>query len=264
MDRDVLHMIEARLQSFSKGKQQIATYILHNPNEAAFQTAALIGKAVGISESSVVRFAGDLGFKGFPDFQKELQQVAMQRLRCNSPSHEDPKEVLTPFDPIYSQGVRELLQCRGLFFLADTPGSTLFPYCKLWADTAGETVSFLTCHDNDALFMGLAQMQPGDILLTILLQDPSPVLSFAVEQAKKLGGRNLILTSSLDPILREHGDVLFCLPRQTVDDPIPDLSSAASALHKLFTDYLSEKRQAVSKHNRILEEIRNAYEMHKS
>lgn len=61
--------INARYSSMSKGQKMLANYITDNYDKAVFLTAAKLGEIVGVSESTVVRFAMCLGYKGYPDFQ---------------------------------------------------------------------------------------------------------------------------------------------------------------------------------------------------
>lgn len=77
---DVLQLIEESYKTFSKGQRYIANYICSNYDKAVDMTAARLGKIVGVSESTVVRFATELGFKGYPQFQKALGELVKQRL----------------------------------------------------------------------------------------------------------------------------------------------------------------------------------------
>ena len=80
MTGDILSYINNQMSSFSKGQRRIAAYILEAYDKAAFQTAGALGKTVDVSESTVVRFAAELGFDGYPAMQKALQEVVLNRL----------------------------------------------------------------------------------------------------------------------------------------------------------------------------------------
>ena len=73
-DVDVITRINECYSRMSKGKKNIATYICDHYEQAVFMTAAELGKIVGMSESTVVRFAMSLGYEGYPEFQKALQE----------------------------------------------------------------------------------------------------------------------------------------------------------------------------------------------
>ena len=80
MTRDVLHIIQENMTGFSKGQRRIAGYILSDYDKAAFMTANKLGTVVGVSESTVVRFAAELGYDGYPAMQKALQEIVRSKL----------------------------------------------------------------------------------------------------------------------------------------------------------------------------------------
>lgn len=80
MKIDILKSMEDGMQGFSKGQKRIAEYIINHYDKAAFLTAAKLGVEVGVSESTVVRFVIELGFEGYPEFQKALQELIRTKL----------------------------------------------------------------------------------------------------------------------------------------------------------------------------------------
>ena len=80
MENDILSALQDCAMSFSKGQRRIAQYIIDEYDKAAFMTAAKLGKTVGVSESTVVRFAVSLGFDGYPSMQKAMQEMVLTRL----------------------------------------------------------------------------------------------------------------------------------------------------------------------------------------
>lgn len=80
MSRDILVAIQSGMGSFSKGQKLIGQYILENYDKAAFMTAAKLGKTVKVSESTVVRFAAELGYDGYPAMQRALQEMIRSKL----------------------------------------------------------------------------------------------------------------------------------------------------------------------------------------
>ena len=80
MNHDILALIQENMHTFSKGQKRIANFILESYDKAAFMTASRLGKKVGVSESTVVRFAAELGYDGYPDMQKSLQKMTRNRL----------------------------------------------------------------------------------------------------------------------------------------------------------------------------------------
>lgn len=80
MSHDFLNLLQEKTPGFSKGQRRIAQYIMEAYDKAAFMTASRLGKNVGVSESTVVRFAVDLGFDGYPSMQKAMQEMVLNRL----------------------------------------------------------------------------------------------------------------------------------------------------------------------------------------
>ena len=80
MTQDLLQLISNEMKGFSKGQKRIGAFILEHYDKAAFMTAAKLGETVGVSESTVVRFAAELGFEGYPQLQKSLQDIIRNRL----------------------------------------------------------------------------------------------------------------------------------------------------------------------------------------
>ena len=78
--QDLMRMIQIKFPRLSKGQKLIAEYILRHYDKAAFMTAAKLGTSVGVSESTVVRFANELGFSGYPKLQKALQELIKNKL----------------------------------------------------------------------------------------------------------------------------------------------------------------------------------------
>ena len=80
MAKDILTHIQENMSSFSKGQKLIANFILESYDKAAFMTACKLGKTVNVSESTVVRFAAELGYDGYPSMQKALQEMIRNKL----------------------------------------------------------------------------------------------------------------------------------------------------------------------------------------
>lgn len=78
--KDLINQIKKKFSKLSKGQKLIAEYIINNYDKAAFMTASKIGQKVGVSESTVVRFANTLGFEGYPQLQRALQEIIKTKL----------------------------------------------------------------------------------------------------------------------------------------------------------------------------------------
>ena len=96
MSKDILSLISSKMNTFSKGQKLIANYILSSYDKAAFMTASKLGKTVHVSESTVVRFASELKYDGYPAMQKALQEMirnrltSIQRIEVSNDHHRQP------------------------------------------------------------------------------------------------------------------------------------------------------------------------------
>lgn len=78
--KDLIVQIQKSFSKLSKGQKLIAQFIIDNYDKAAFMTASKLGTKVGVSESTVVRFANALGFDGYPELQRALQEIIKTKL----------------------------------------------------------------------------------------------------------------------------------------------------------------------------------------
>ena len=279
MEKDIFQTIEAKFSTFSKSKQQIATYILQNPNEAAFQTAAQIGKAVRISESTVVRFASDLGYKGFPSFQKCLQQVLKDQLLTGVTAQwEQPiTEESDPFflEPVNSiQGLQRLLtpearsfienatkaleQCGTLYLLGSPLGEIILPLCKYFAEKVMDHVRILCTHCKEALFHDMSRLQKGDRILILGLGELSSLVKFVIEQCSALEVGVILLTDQVPSTDAEKSVCLHTLTPQK-QGSLPDFTQSLTLIRTIFSHMQNQYSKQWELRNTAMEDIKNAY-----
>lgn len=276
MDGNVFRTIEERLPSFSKGKQQIALYILQNPNEATFQTAAQIGKAVNISESSVVRFASDLGYKGFPAFQKALQKEVKSLLQmpiATDASQENfglstalPGKQGKLYDLYPCENAsaiqdcaEALAQCQRLFLLSTPIGSLLNAYCKFVGELLIDGISALSLESEEHLFEAISSLAPGDAVLALALGQASPLYLFALEQCNKRGACVLTVTDFPQKETPAFGRIVLRVPSTNYEN-VPYLTPSMELLYDLFSLLRDKKSGHFHDRKKILKEIWDSYD----
>ena len=102
-----------QIKDLSKCQRMIANFIMENYDKAAFMTASTLGKTVGVSESTVVRFACALGYEGYPELQKNLQEIIKNKLtsvqRLNLMEGLDPDKII---DTVLKQEITNLKETR--------------------------------------------------------------------------------------------------------------------------------------------------------
>ena len=159
----LLDTIAENYQQFSKGQKRIAEYIMHSYDDAAFMTAARLGETVGVSESTVVRFAYAIGLDGYPALQEELQELirhrltSVQRIRlaASIPQNDILRRVLTDdinniratIDMIDNESFRcaidAVLGARRIYVLGIRSAMSLAQFMTYYLDYVCDNVMFV-------------------------------------------------------------------------------------------------------------------------
>ena len=223
MSRNILHTIEKNMISFSKGQRQIARYILDNYDKAAFMTANQLGKTVDLSESTVVRFATQLGYDGYPSMQRALQDVvrgkltSIQRIQGSDGSlsgsalladvlQRDMEKIRAAIDQTdsaeFDRVVDTVVTAKRLYIVGFRSSSFLAGYLNFY---------FRLIFDNTTLVQGGAagtfdqifRVGPGDVVFAICFPRYSELAIKTVEYARDRGAVIVGLTDSeLSPVAR--------------------------------------------------------------
>ena len=278
MNPDVLGNIAQHLPMFSKGKKSIATYILNNPDQAAFMTAANVGKAVKVSESSVVRFASELGYRGYPEMQKALQEGLMLKLTERKDFSEptiksetdDPiktaidcefKDIKKYMDALDSQKIHEgvglLTHARRIYIYATRSCVCLLQYLhSCFTDLSLDHVVLGGMEPMEALAMA-SHISPGDVLLAIG-EENEPLLATLCTFTSRSGGKILHMGDGKG---RSDGDLIFVnLPLQD-ENGLCNMTVAVTVLH-CFVSLLRENIQNIGTNK--FKEIQELYYGYKS
>lgn len=188
MEKDILSVISRNSASFSKGQRQIARFITENYDKAAFMTAGKLGKAVGVSESTVVRFASELGYDGYPGMRKALQEMirnrltSLQRIEVAKGLFDDQdilRAVLTSdMDKLeitreemdqesFNIAVEKILQANHVYILGMRSASSLASFMGYYLNLLRDNVSVL--HDSvyGEVYEQVMRIQEGDVFIGI-------------------------------------------------------------------------------------------------
>ena len=254
MKADVLGNIAQRLPSFSKGKKSIATYILNNPNQAALMTAANLGKAVKVSESSVVRFASELGYRGYPEMQKALQEGLMLKLkeqkdfpeqtftsvkddpvkRSMEREFNDIKKYYETLDSqLIQEGVGLLTHARRIYLYATRAHVFLSQYIQTYfVELSLDHVALSATEPLEALSLA-SHISPGDVLLAIGAEN-DPLMATLCDYTSRCGGKLLYIGDCEGKPLPESEGVFISLYSHG-EDGSWNMSVALAVLHCILS-----------------------------
>ena len=219
---DLLKTIEEGMSSFSKGQKLIASYILAHYDKAAYLTASKLGTLVGVSESTVVRFAIELGYEGYPDFQNSLRKLIRNRLtsfqrievtnNLIGDGDEIEKVLTSDIDKIrrtmeeidrdmFSQAVEHIVKAKTIYILGVRSSSSLAGFLNYNFRMIFNDVKFVQTTSGSELFEQIMPIGENDVMIAISFPRYSKRIINAVEYARSKGADVVALTdSSASPI----------------------------------------------------------------
>ena len=227
MQKDVLHIIKANMAGFSKGQRRIANYILENYDKAAFMTASKLGKIAQVSESTVVRFASALGYDGYPDMQKALQEMIRSRLTSvqriqvsndrlsgtdlvTSVLQTDMEKIRMAIEEIsredFDIAVDELMKAKHIYILGVRSSSFLAGYLHFYFHLIFENVTLVTNNSAGDILEKILRIGPGDVIVGISFPRYSQSTVKGIQFAKDRGAKLIAITDGPSSPLAPLGD----------------------------------------------------------
>ncbi len=279
MTKNVLHTIRQNMPDFSKGQKRIAAYILENYDIAAFMTANKLGKTVSVSESTVVRFASELGYDGYPSMQKALQEIirgrltSLQRIRASRDQMagaDIPGEVMqrdmdaihTAIEQIdraaFDRVVERLLGARQIYILGVRSSSFLAGYLNFYLHLIFENVTVVQSSAAGEIFEQLMRIGPGDVLIGISFPRYSTEAVSAVHFARDRGADVVAITDSeMSPLYHDAATAL--LVRSDMISFVDSMTAPLSLLNALIVAVGRQKSAEISGTFSELESIWSKY-----
>ncbi len=248
MAKNILHTIESGMGGFSKGQKRIANYILENYDKAAFMTASKLGKLVEVSESTVVRFASELGYDGYPSMQRALQEMIRSRLTSTQRiqavgdrlSGQDVlgavlqldidklREVVSEADRgEFDHVVERVMQARHIYILGVRSSSFVAGYLNFYMHLLFENVTLVQSNAAGEIFEQLFRIGPGDVMIAISFPRYSKVTMNTVKFARDRGATIIAVTDNeLSPVYQMSDEALLapCEMISFVDSMVAPLS----------------------------------------
>lgn len=228
MENDLLSVLARGSSKFSKGQRVIAKYILNNYDKAAFMTAGKLGRIVGVSESTVVRFAAELGYDGYPSMRKALQEMIRHRL-TSVQRIEVAKSMIDDTDLVKSiigsdmqnlQATLELLEhdsfnklvdsiveAKNIYIVGMRTATSLATFLGLYLNLLRDNVNVV--HDTAAseIYEQIIRISTGDLFIGISFPRYSSHTVDAMQFAKKMGAKTAAITDSSASPLNGIADV---------------------------------------------------------
>ncbi len=217
MATDILSHIQSNMDGFSKGQKLISAYMMEAYDKAAFMTASKLGKTVGVSESTVVRFAVELGYDGYPSMQKALQEVVRNKLTSvqrmevtnNLLGNQDLVSMVLQSDvetiratadaldrESFEQAVEEILHARNIYIVGVRSSAALAAFLNFYLRNMMDNVRLVGSNAVSEMFEQLVHISPEDVVIGISFPRYSSRTVKAMQFCRDSGARVVAITDS--------------------------------------------------------------------
>ena len=282
MKRDILRVIEENMDGFSKGQRQIARFLLAHYDKAAYMTAAKLGAEVSVSESTVVRFVMELGYAGYPEFQKALQELirtkltSFQRMEVTNHLIGDgdvlEKVLNTNVDNIrhtldgisraaFHDAVDALVKAKNIYIIGVRSSAMLANFLAYSLQMIFDNVRLVDTTVGSELFQQMMAIGEGDVLFAISFPRYSKRVIKAVEFARRAGADVVALTDSPEsPIAPSAQQVLIA--QSDMASYVDSLVAPLSLLNAIIVAVSRTNEDAVRERLQKLEHIWDEYDVY--
>lgn len=225
---DLLTQINTMLPEFSKGQKRIASFIVNHYDQAADMTAAALGSEVGVSESTVVRFANEMGYDGYPALQAQIRETVRVRLtsvqRVNAANFSmdegevldriltaDAEKILQARDFIdreaFAEAINMILSARNIYILGMRSSAVLAEFMNYYFDLLFDNVRLIRPAGGSEIFEHLMKVHEDDVFIAISFPRYTTGIVHATEYASRMGMGVIAITDSLSSPIVPHAKV---------------------------------------------------------
>ena len=280
MPKDILSTIQSEMNTFSKGQKLIANFILESYDKAAFMTASKLGKTVKVSESTVVRFAAELGYDGYPAMQKALQEIirskltSIQRIEVTNDRIGDhdilsmvmqsdiEKIRLTMEETDHAQfqrAVDAIVGARHIYILGVRSAAAIASFLGFYFTLIFNNVTIIHTTSSSEVFEQLLHIGPEDVILGISFPRYSRRTVKAMQFAHDRGAE-AITDSAVSPLAPYS--TITLLAKSDMASFVDSLVAPLSLVNALIVAIGRKKNDDLSQTFESLERIWEEYEVY--
>ncbi len=281
MNRDLLTIISQMSPQFSKGQRLIANYIVNNFDKAAFMTAFKLGTTVGVSESTVVRFASEVGFSGYPELQKALQELirnkltTVQRMDVTSDQLEngnvlarvlgkDIEKIRRTLEETserdFAGAVDAICSAKTIYIIGVRSSSALATFLSFYFNHIFSDVRLINTNSRSEMFEHIMRIGEGDVFIGFSFPRYSKRTVQAAHYARANGAKVIALTDTGKAPIADAAHFLL-MARSDMISFVDSLVAPLSMVNALIVAVGLKKREEVSRTYELLERIWGEYEV---
>lgn len=279
-EQELINRLNQSGRRLSKSHRRIAECIVNRYDKVAFMTASRLGEYVGVSESTVVRFAAALGYEGYPQLQKALQEIIRHRLtasqRFEMTSDMDHTQVLTKVFKADIQNIRstmdemnlklfeevidEILRARHIYVLGQRASAPLAQFMAHYLTYIFSNVRLVTSGISD-IFEQLSRIGEDDLLIGISFPRYTRHTIEGMRFARTRGASLVAITDG--PLSPMHAETRLCLTAKTdMASFVDSLAAPLSLINALIVALSQHLRQEAGQHFDELESIWSDYDVY--
>ena len=279
---ELIARIEAKYDKMSKGQKRLADYVCQNYDKAVFLTAARLGEIVGVSESTVVRFATQLGYKGYPGFQKALEELvrnklnSIQRMEVTygriSQSEiletvlqsdiEKIKLTLAAIDhKAFNLAIDTILNARKIYVIGIRSCAPLASFLTFYLNLVCEDVTAVNTNSSSEIFEQLIRIGEEDVIIGIRFPRYSMRTLKALEFASNRKAKVITLTDSIHSPMNLYSSCNL-IARSDMASIVDSLVAPLSVVNALIVALCMKKQKEVVSTLEMLEKIWGEYQVY--
>ena len=281
-NNELLQKIDDGYARFSKGQKKLADYIRRDYDKAAFLTAARMGEVVGVSESTVVRFATALGYSGYPAFQKALEEMVRTRLNSiqrmevtygritqgeilASVLQSDIEKIKLTMESIdheaFELAVETILKARKVYVVGIRSCAPLASFLSFYLNLLCEDVTAVSTNSASEIFEQLLRIGEEDVIIGISFPRYSMRTLKALEFANNRKAKVITLTDSIHSPMNLYSSCNL-IARSDMASIVDSLVAPLSVVNALVVALCMKKQKEVVSTLEMLEEIWDEYQVY--
>ena len=282
MSNDILDILKERQPTFSKGQRLIAKYITESYDKAAFMTANRLGKTVGVSESTVVRFAVDLGFDGYPSMQKAMQEMVLNRLTSvqrievanNRIGDQDVVSMVVQSDMEklrqtgeslnrneFNAAVNAILSAKRVYILGVRSAAPLAEFLGYYLNYMFNNVHVITGCGTSEMFEKIVGINEKDAVVAFSFPRYSSATTKGAQYCRSTGATVIGITDNRESPLGQASDHVLCAKSDMVS-LVDSLVAPLSVVNSLIVAIASKRQKELQRTFESLERIWDQYNVY--
>ena len=282
--KDLSNRINESYGKLSKGQKRLAAYITDNYDKAVFLTAAKLGEIVGVSESTVVRFATHLGYKGYPEFQKALEEMVKNKLnsiqrmevtygRINQSKILDTvlrsdaeklHSTLSKIDEnVFDLAVETILNAKHIYIIGIRSCAPLASFMAFYFNLIFENVHLVQTSSSSEIFEQMVRIGKDDVIIGISFPRYSMRTLKAMEFANNRNAKVITLTDSVHSPMNLYSSCNL-IADSDMASIVDSLVAPLSVINALIVALCMKKQHKVAKTLEMLEDIWDEYQVYES